>query len=543
MTRLIKFGSGGYAVNAPASSLLATLNGQEAGNDTFAGGASVEASRILSMLAQESGADTFAASMSLEDTRTLSMAAQETGSDTFAATASVARTIDSLVVGTYSATPTPRHTVTVTSSDAQAGDTVYLVFQDDADTDPTDAQVAAGQAGAGGTLHHAYSYVWPGGSTVTVPAGIQAATAQAFAVIDNGALSNVEPSNVFELDSLNLTLSASTPADDATGVAVGADIIFDFDDDVDAAGTMTLKLVGGADVEVFDLSAGTGGNGGTVTLSANAKTTDRVTLNPGADMAASTDYAVRRAGVTDDRGNPIADVTDDTTHNFTTAVGGGGVTGLTSSIFLNNAGANYTFTNGPRPISDTASVLSVGNEVLIWVMMHSADAAITDANLHNHNLGAPLPTYETGGSTTASVFTWQETVTADMLDASAELTLTGTGGQFACGIIRIDGTLTTVTPVGNEWQMTGAVVDPLTVDVNTGAGWVVLFGVKDRIDLGSGAFTWTAGLSVAHAWTDNNFRHEIVTGTTTVQTPATYDATHGSVTLSDPGALLGVAFS
>ena len=130
-------------------------------------------------------------------------------------------------------------------------------------------------------------------------------------------------SNIVELGPMFLDTTApailtTNPADNTTDVALSAALVIDFDDDMLAAGTVTLRVVGGAAIETFTLSSGTGDNGGSVALSAGALVTDRLTITPGANLASATEYALRTAGLLDDKSNPLPDVVDDTTISFTT---------------------------------------------------------------------------------------------------------------------------------------------------------------------------------------------------------------------------------
>ena len=118
---LIKFGRGGYSVNAPFSALTAalaaretgqdiasivigqtsapitgTLAAQEAGSDTFSGALAV--GNVASLAAQESVSDTFSGVVSVPVSGVL--AAQEAGSDTFSGAGTVAGAI-AFTSGTY----------------------------------------------------------------------------------------------------------------------------------------------------------------------------------------------------------------------------------------------------------------------------------------------------------------------------------------------------------------------------------------------------------------------------------------------------------
>jgi hypothetical protein len=154
------------------------------------------------------------------------------------------------------------------------------------------------------------------------------------------------------LDTAAPTLSSSTPADNATGVAVNASPALVFSENIffnyPGGGTFTLKLVGGATVETFtptSTSAATGSAGGTASI-----TTTTLTINPFANLAASTAHCIRVAAdcLEDDAGNAYAGITDDTTLSFTSGTDGW---------------AGIDFTTGSVPVTVTATGGTNGTRV------------------------------------------------------------------------------------------------------------------------------------------------------------------------------------
>ncbi|MBG6211662.1 hypothetical protein IWQ49_006353, partial [Labrenzia sp. EL_126] len=121
-------------------------------------------------------------------------------------------------------------------------------------------------------------------------------------------------------------LQSSTPADEATGVALTSpSITLVFDENVQegTSGNIILRKDSGgfANEEVFDVTAGQGTSPGQINISG----TD-VTIYMTSDYDASTAYAVRvDAGAIRDTApspNDFAGILDDTTLNFTTAAAG-----------------------------------------------------------------------------------------------------------------------------------------------------------------------------------------------------------------------------
>ncbi len=107
------------------------------------------------------------------------------------------------------------------------------------------------------------------------------------------------------------TASTFTPADNATGVAVGADLVISLSEAV-AKGTGNIVIKKVSDNSVVETIDVTSAN---VTVSGST-----VTINPTADLAPSTEYYVEIASgaIKDSAGNDYAGITGATTWNFTT---------------------------------------------------------------------------------------------------------------------------------------------------------------------------------------------------------------------------------
>jgi methionine-rich copper-binding protein CopC len=127
------------------------------------------------------------------------------------------------------------------------------------------------------------------------------------------------------IDTVAPTLSSSVPADNATGVAINANMVLTFSENIffnyPGGGTFDIRVAGGAVVETFtptSTSAATGSTGGTASI-----TTTTLTINPFADLSTSTEYAIRIAAdcLEDDAGNAYAGIANDTTLSFTSTTG------------------------------------------------------------------------------------------------------------------------------------------------------------------------------------------------------------------------------
>jgi methionine-rich copper-binding protein CopC len=124
---------------------------------------------------------------------------------------------------------------------------------------------------------------------------------------------NIADNSAIVVDTSAPTLSSSSPADDATAVAVGSNIVLNFSEavDVDSGDIVIYKASDNSVIETIAVGSskvtGTG--------------TTQITINPSSDLASSTEYYVQIAatGFDDTAGNSYAGITDTTSLSFTTA--------------------------------------------------------------------------------------------------------------------------------------------------------------------------------------------------------------------------------
>ena len=136
------------------------------------------------------------------------------------------------------------------------------------------------------------------------------------------------------------TASSFTPADNAIGVAVGANLVVNFSEAIQkGTGNLVIKKL--SDNSVVETIAATAAN---VTVSGT-----QLTINPTADLGQGTDYYVEIANgaIKDIAGNNYAGITGNSTWNFTTATAGGLLQTITPDFDSATAG-NQT-TKGFRP--------------------------------------------------------------------------------------------------------------------------------------------------------------------------------------------------
>jgi hypothetical protein len=122
---------------------------------------------------------------------------------------------------------------------------------------------------------------------------------------------SVSRNDSFRVDTTEPTLSSSSPSDDAADVAVGAEIVLTFSENV-VAGSGAITITNGEDTRTFD-----------VTDSSRVSIGGRqVTIDPGDELNGNSVYHVLidEGALTDEAGNPFAGISDSTTLNFTTEI-------------------------------------------------------------------------------------------------------------------------------------------------------------------------------------------------------------------------------
>ena len=112
-------------------------------------------------------------------------------------------------------------------------------------------------------------------------------------------------------DTTNPTLSSSSPADNATEVAVDANIVLNFSENVDAeSGDITIKKTSDdSTVEAIDVSGGQVSGSGT----------SQITINPSSDLDSNTEYylLIDASAFDDALGNSYAGISSTTALSFT----------------------------------------------------------------------------------------------------------------------------------------------------------------------------------------------------------------------------------
>lgn len=155
------------------------------------------------------------------------------------------------------------------------------------------------------------------------------------------------------IDATPPTLTSTTPADDATNVAIDSNLGMTFNENV-KKGTGNIYIIRSSDdaiIQTIDVAS-----------SAVSVSYATVTVNPPSDLANSTAYYIQLASgvIQDTAGNNYAGISDATTWNFTTGAPiysinvtqptGGSITPAgTGNVVMVTEGANQTFTYNTNP--------------------------------------------------------------------------------------------------------------------------------------------------------------------------------------------------
>jgi methionine-rich copper-binding protein CopC len=188
-----------------------------------------------------------------------------------------------------------------------------------------------------------------GGENTTSLISLNATAGKTYQIAVDGFSSNTGSIqlNIATGDTTPPTASSFSPADNATGVGVGANLVINFSEAIQqGAGNLVLKKL--SDNSVVETIAVTADN---ITISGS-----ELTINPTADLKEGTDYYVEIANgaMTDLAGNNYAGITGNSTWNFKTkgtaaingTAGADNLTGTASSDIINGLAGNDTLNGG-----------------------------------------------------------------------------------------------------------------------------------------------------------------------------------------------------
>jgi Ca2+-binding RTX toxin-like protein len=288
--------------------------------------------------------------------------------------------------------------------------------------------------------------------------------------ITAAGFNNVNPTGTLAVDVTAPTVSTFTPADGATGVAVGANIIVTFSENIaKGSGTITLR---------------SGSATGTIVESFDAATSNRLTLagttltiDPTSDLSANTQYFVvfTSGNIKDSAGNAYAGIS---TYDFRTVniingtANNDTLTGTASADTINGLAGNDVITGGASTDSMNGGE---GSDLYIIAAASEHTAAEIADN------GASGTDEVRFTSATAN-----ETLTLYATDTGIEQAVNGTGTATAA--------VTTGTTVLNV--NAAALSYGLTLIGNAGANTLTGGSGNDTLQGGAGNDTLVGGAGV-----------------------------------------------
>ncbi len=273
-----------------------------------------------------------------------------------------------------------------------ANDTVELVLFAAAEADPDAADFDGG--GAPTYIDLGPASLTTGGAAIDVSIPSDLSGSYKIAGLPSGGGDvDVAVSAAFTVDTVAPTISSSSPADNATGVAVDVSPAITFNENIQfGTGNIVLRENNGgwADLEVFDVASDIGGGAGTVSISGAV-----LTIEPTSDLSGSIEYAIRIAStaIQDDTGSPFAGIADDTTISFTTAAAATAPAAFTVGQWTAATGS------GASEIDINITTLPSDGGSSITALQYSVDSGSTWANLTGTGTGSRTIDQHSDGST------------------------------------------------------------------------------------------------------------------------------------------------
>ncbi len=435
---------------------------------------------------------------------------------------------------------------TPTASIDEAGVIYYVVVADGASA-PTAAEIKAGLAsGGGGALAAASARVdsAPFTGNFSAITSLTASTAYDvyFVAQDDEGTPNLQSSATkvdattpaaAPSDTSAPTLASSTPADDAIGVAVGSNIVLTFSENIQAGNGNIVISNGTGDTRTIPVGDAQ------ITI---AGTT--LTINPTADLNASTSYHVQVAAtaVDDLATNSYAGINDTTTLNFTTmdttaptpsaaTVSSAGTIvtlGMSEALGASTPVASaFVVTVGGVAVSPTAVSISGSNVALTLSSAIEAGSAVSVAytkpssgNVLEDAAGNDMASFDTAGSITTTNNSAVDT-TAPTPSAA---TVSSAGTTVTLGMSEALGAS---TPVASAFVVTvgGVAVSPTAVSIS---GSNVALTLSSAIEAGSAvsvAYTKPSSGNVLEDAAGNDMASFDTAGSITTTNNSTVDTT------------------
>jgi len=326
------------------------------------------------------------------------------------------------------ATGTSLNSATFTSNDGSAFKLNSFVFAFDvfnSTTDTRNVTISAAKVG-GGTATVTNNLVEQTAHTVNLSSNTDFQNITSFTISYSSTLVRMEIDDILLANAVTsgdttaptLNGAGSTPANNATSVAVSSDIVVDFSESVQfgSSGTITVRNVTtGADAGTFTVSSGNAsGAFGTATISS-----DKLTINPTNNLASGTQYSVRfTAGSIQDTAttpNDLAVIDNDEAYNFITAAG-------TVTLSINNATAGESAGTDAATVTATLSAAASVDTTVTLTPSGTATGSGTD-----YTLGSTTITI-TAGNTTGTTTISLNNDSLDEADETVILDITGVSG-------------------------------------------------------------------------------------------------------------------
>uniref|UniRef100_UPI0039BD16FD Ig-like domain-containing protein n=1 Tax=Limnohabitans sp. TaxID=1907725 RepID=UPI0039BD16FD len=301
-------------------------------------------------------------------------------------------------------------------------------------------------------------------------------------------------------DTLAPTVTTFSPADNATGVAVGSNIVLTFSEAVQK-GTGSIVISNGTDTRTIAVSDAQ------ITVSGST-----VTINPTADLQANSTYWVQLASgaIKDLAGNAYAGISNTTTLNFTTGIqsatagndnitgtsGNDTINGLAGNDIISGLAGNDSLTGGLGADTLTGGQ---GNDSLVLtetpstfasdVVIFSGGSGNAGTTVRAQSLGLDIITGMELGTNTTAVDRLQFSAADFAIQAGSAIrgSAANTDGNFY--IVTAAPRATSVDLNGSNNANSGAIV---FVGANSGTA-----GVNVWYTTNEGAFTSTNSVQIA----------------------------------------------
>ena len=311
-------------------------------------------------------------------------------------------------------------------------------------------------------------------------------------------------------DSTAPLLDSSTPADNATAIAVGSNIVLTFDENVQA-GTGNISIRRSDNNNLFEAIDVTSGQ---VSITGGV-----VTINPASNLLAATQYYVQvdATAIQDTSANSYAGIADTTSLSFTIE---------TPTIVTTLGDWNTADGNGD------ISVIVNGNITLGGTPVNIVNAQVLNGATLTAS-AAQISGRSVNGAGTAAITALETTAAADLSGIVATASTAAVGGNVTfTGNL---GTVTTTVAGGSTLTTTAAIATGKTIN---GAGAVAITALESTAAADLSGITATT--STAAIGGNVTFTGNLGTVTTTVSGAATLTttaATASGTTINGAGAV------